>query len=389
MKMLLVNHLLDPVSGGGTAERTYQLARFMARQGVECGLLALDIGLDAQRRDALRFAQLQAVACLHPRYFLPQLSMRRVRALVRQSDIVLLCGHWTILNAMVARACRQVGRPYMFAPAGALVPFGRSQALKRIYDAVAGRALVRNAACCIAVTAAERADFMAYGVDERRVAVIPNGIDPDAYQLGAVDVQAGQPAVELGGAPYLLFLGRLNAIKGPDLLVEAFAMVAGAHSDLHLVLAGPDGGMLAQLRQAVLARGLQDRVHFPGFLGGATKVATLRAASLLVIPSRREAMSIVVLEGGICGCPVLFTDACGLDELAQRQAGSMTAVSAQELGQALQRLLADPEVRHSQSQRLQRIVLQEYTWAAQAQRHIDCARQILADCGRLPQGDAA
>lgn len=378
MRMLLVNHLLDPTIGGGTAERTYQLARFMTSQSVECTILALDIGLGPGRREAFGFAHLKTVPCLNRRYFLPWISMRRLRALVEACDIVLLSGHWTILNYLVARACQQVRRPYLFAPAGALLPFGRSLGLKRIYDVIFGRAIVRNAACWIAVTTAERADFAPYGIDGHDVVVIPNGIDPDAYRVRFDDAQAFRLATALGDTPYVLFLGRLNPIKGPDLLIEAFPMVTSNHPNIHLVMAGPDDGMLAGLKKAAEMSGLQDRIHFPGFLGGAVKAAALRGASLLVIPSRREAMSIVVLEGGICGCPVVFTDTCGLEALAQRRAGSMTAVSAVELAEAIDLLLTDSEFRRSQAERLQRIVSEEYTWNAQAHRLIAYAQQVLA-----------
>lgn len=110
-------------------------------------------------------------------------------------------------------------------------------------------------------------------------------------------------ALGLGCVPYVLFLGRLNEIKGPDLLLDAFCRIADRCAEIHLVLAGPDGRMLQRLRAKSKALGIAARVHFAGYLGGRSKVAALRGASLLAIPSRREAMSIVVLEAGVCGCP--------------------------------------------------------------------------------------
>ncbi len=379
MNVLLVNHLLDAVSGGGTAERTLQLARGMAQAGVDCTLLALDIGLTPERRDALKFARLEAVHCLNTRYFIPRLSMRRVRELVFAADIVLVSGHWTVINAMVALACRQVGRPYLFAPAGALAPFGRSLLLKRVYDIAAGQSMVRGASSCIAVTEAERADFAPYGIEAGQVPVIPNGIDPADYR-SADPLREGlafRARAGLGQARFAMFLGRLNLIKGPDLLVEAFASLSDRMPDLHLVMAGPDDGMLPALQALVLSRGLAQRVHFTGFLGGADKAAALREASLLVIPSRREAMSIVVLEGGACGCPVLFTDACGLEDIARRGAGAMVAPSAAALATEMERLLQDGSACAEMAGLLQQIVEQEYSWTAQAQRHIALAVHCL------------
>lgn len=379
MKLLLVNHLLDPVSGGGTAERTFQLARFLAAAGADCTVLTLDIGITAERRSGLGGARLVALPCRNARFFVPRVASAPIRELVAGADVVHLSGHWTLLNALVFRACRRLGKPYLFCPAGALKPFGRSLWLKRLYELAVGRRLARSAAACIAVTEAERADFVACGVDPRRVVVIPNGIDPDACRLAdaAAAIAEFRNACGVGDARFILFLGRLSEIKGPDLLLDAFVRLAPVHADVHLVLAGPDDGMQRSLEATTAAAGLTGRVHFAGYVGGHRKLAALQAATLLAIPSRREAMSMVVLEGGICACPVLFTDACGLDDLAHRNAGTMVGVSAAELAAGLATLLADVPAAQLAAARLQRIVHAEFLWPVQAQRHLALARRVL------------
>lgn len=388
MKVLLVNHLLDAVSGGGTAERTYQLARFLAAAGVDCTLLALDIGITAERRAGLGAAKLVAVPCRNERFFVPRLSRAELERLVAAADVVHLSGHWTLLNARVFAACRRLGKPYLFCPAGALKPFGRSLWLKRLYELAVGRRLARFAAACVAVTDAERADFSAYGVAAERVVVIPNGIDPDAYELAdPLAAAAGfRRELGIGNARCVLFLGRLNAIKGPDLLLEAFAALGAVAADAHLVFAGPDGGMKQRLEALARVTGIGARVHFTGFLGGAQKLAALHAATLLAIPSRREAMSIVVLEGGICACPVLFTDACGLDDLAREGAGTMVPATAPALATGLARLLGDADGARAAAARLQCIVRRDYLWEVQAQRYLALARCVLDESG-LAVGD--
>lgn len=385
MKILLVNHLLDAVTGGGTAERTYQIGRFLARAGAECTILTLDVGITAARREGLGEAKLVAVPCINERFFIPQLCSAQTSRLVAEADVVQLSGHWTLLNVLVYRACRKLGKPYLFCPAGALQPFGRSLWLKRIYDLSVGHRLTRSAAACVAVTDAERVDFVGCGVSDDRIVVIPNGIDPDAYQIERVPgaVARFRQTVGLGDARFILFLGRLNLIKGPDLLLDAFCSLNSDLPDVHLVIAGPDGGMLSQLKEIAAARGITRQVHFTGYLGSAEKLAALHAATLLAIPSRREAMSIVVLEGGICGCPVLFTDACGIDGIAHAGAGVMVPASASALAEALSRMLRDPESMRASAERLQDIVQQNYLWEVQAQRYLTLASQISGGATRL------
>lgn len=379
MKVLLVNHLLDAVKGGGTAERTYQIARFLDHGGVQCTILTLDIGDLADRRKALGNVRLVAAPCLNERFFVPLLSSADLRALVAEADIVHLSGHWTVLNARVFRACRQLGKPFLFNPAGALRPFGRSLLVKRAYNALIGRKLVAEAAMCVAITQDERADFMSFGAAYSKVRIIPNGIDPAQYELSS----ESRPKEErnftdsLHEAPFILFLGRLNSIKGPDLLLDAFAAIADKVPDHHLVLAGPDDGLLDSLQATAARRGISHRVHFPGYVGGSNKSAALRGATLLAIPSRREAMSIVVLEAGACGCPVLFTEACGLSEIGEAGAGIMVPVDSEAIAEALLKALGSPDHLNLIAKQLSRIVANEYLWQVQAARYASLCAEVL------------
>jgi glycosyltransferase involved in cell wall biosynthesis len=380
MNILNVNHLIDPESGGGTAERTVQLSRSLVAAGAGVEVLALDIGVTAARRAALVDIRITAIPCANRRYFVPRFPSPEIEAAVARADIVQLSGHWTLLNVLVWNACRRLGKPYVFCPAGALRVVGRSQWLKRLYDAVAGKAIARDAEVCIAITDDERADFIRYGVSAEKVEVISNGIDPAEYETPdpVGSDQAVRAKYGIRAAPFVLFLGRLNWIKGPDLLLEAYCRVAAATPDVHLVLAGPDGGMLTQLQDAAAASGFKERIHFPGYLSGGKKKVAIRQATLLAIPSRREAMSIVVLEAGIVCTPVLFTDTCGLADFASTGEGTMVPSTVDGLEQGLRALLADPERACAGAVRLQQRVQSDYLWTHQARRYLSLYERLLS-----------
>lgn len=384
MRVLLVNHLLDAVTGGGTSERTYQIGKFLTREGVDCTILALDIGITAERRAGLGETKLITLPCLNKRFFIPRVTPKALHRLISDVDVIHLSGHWTLLNLLVYRACRRLGKPYLFSPAGALKPFGRSLLLKRLYNRVIGHRIAQGAAMGVAITEDERADFYAHGVAFEQIVVIPNGIDPDQYQVA--DSQRAVAKLRqdagLGMQPFMLFLGRLSEIKGPDLLLEAFAEVADRFPDFRLVFAGPDDGMRASLEATASAHGLADRVLFLGFVGGQRKAILLQAAHILVIPSRREAMSIVVLEAGACQCPALFTDACGLADFAQAGAGIMVGADAQGIASGLQCALTDSELLASSADRLAAIVSAEYLWSIQAKRFAALCKRLTGEVTR-------
>jgi len=111
MRILNVNATIDPVTGGGTAERTYQLSRCFVRQGAECSVLTLDVGITDERLKGLAGVEVTALRCLVPRFFVFPLPEPRIDALVNWADVVHLTGHWTLLNAAVYRAARRAGKP--------------------------------------------------------------------------------------------------------------------------------------------------------------------------------------------------------------------------------------------------------------------------------------
>jgi glycosyltransferase involved in cell wall biosynthesis len=373
MHILNVNSYLDLKTGGGTAERTFQMSRFLARQGAQCTVLALDIGLDQARKSALAPAQVVTLACISRRFFIPYPDWRTILRLVRQADIVHLMGHWGILNACVYLALRWTGTPYVVCPAGALPVFGRSGRLKRLYNFMIGAAIIRNAAGWIAITNAERAHFPAYGIPAERVTVIPNGVSGEDFP--PVDTGEFLKRRQLPDVPFILFMGRLNLIKGPDILLQAFLEIAGRLPHYHLVFAGPDGGMLAELQRS--AAQMPGRVHFLGYVGGADKSAAYRSARLLVVPSRSEAMSIVVLESGICGTPVLMTDQCGFSDITSVHPALEVPATVAGVASGMLRLLATPELLAEVAPAWRNFVERGFAWDAIAPRYISLYRGIL------------
>lgn len=368
MRVLHVNMSLDPQSGGGTAERTVRLIGALDRAGVRCSALTVETKGSRQPRAELA-AHVTTLPCLSQRFYLPTFAPRRILDAVRDADVVHLMGHWTVLNALAYAAARRLGKPYVTCPAGALPIYGRSRTLKRSYNAAIGRRIVQEAAGHVAITAAEREAFASYGVDPGDVVVIPNGVDAPSATPQLVDAGSLHSSLGLTGEPFILFVGRLNRIKGPDLLVEAFAAAAGAVGGCHLVVAGPDEGLRPELEGLARRLGVADRVHFPGPLHGAVKDAAFRAAALLVVPSRHEAMSIVALEAGAVGTPVLLTSECGFDDV-QGRGGAVVPATAIGLEDGLRRLLADPAALAAEGERLQAFVLNRYTWQRAASDYL-------------------
>ena len=375
MRILNVNSSLGLKTGGGTAERTFQMSRFLAKQeDVKCTVLALDIELDEVRIQACAPATVVIIPCLWKRFYVPRGGWRVINQLVDEADVIHVMGHWSVLNLLVYLAIRRVNKPYVVCPAGALPIFGRSAILKRLYNFIAGRAIIQNAAAWIAVTAGEFSHFERYGIPASQVVVIPNGINEEDFPI--TDRKEFLNRYGLPDKPIVLFMGRLNPIKGPDLLLQAFIQARHQFTDAHLVFAGPDGGMLSELKQAAEQAGISEYVHFLGYISGDDKSAAYHYAKLLVVPSRQEAMSIVALEAGICGTPVLLTDQCGFGDIRLVDSRLEVPATVNGIAEGLSKLLVDETVLSQVAPEWRDFVARRYAWSEIVLEYIDLYKRV-------------
>lgn len=377
MKVLHVSDCIDPSVGGGTAERTFQLAMALQRAGEECTILCTDYGLGERRRAELKNINLIAVPTLFKRFLLPKLCFRKIQSLVRDTDLVHVTGHWSVLGAVVCFFALRLGKPYVYCSAGSLIIFGRSALLKKLYNFIIGVRIVKGASRCIAVTELECKQFVDYGIDRSKIVLLPNGIHPDHSLVPMPDNFRARYGLESNCI--LLFLGRLSPIKGPDLLLSAFAKISIMFPTCQLVFAGPDSELGPSLRSNTKANGLSHRVIFTGYLSGQDKEDALAAADLLVVPSRQEAMSLVALEAGLRGTPVLLTDQCGFDEVERVGGGLVVSVNDDALASGLQALLSDPELLARKGSNLREVVLKSYTWDGLTQNILQLYKELQSD----------
>jgi glycosyltransferase involved in cell wall biosynthesis len=199
-----------------------------------------------------------------------------------------------------------------------------------------------------------------YGVDEEKVVVVPNGVDPEYTPKGD----------RRNGAPYLLFVGALQPRKDPLVAIEALSLAPG---DLRLVLVGPDKGSEGDARRAVGRLGLDGRVDFAGHVGRDELASLYRGAQALVFPSRYEGFGLPVVEAMACGTPVVAAAAGAVPEVAGDAAVLVEPGDAVALAGGIERALADRE--RLVAAGLERA--RRYSWAETARRTLDVYRELL------------
>ncbi len=146
-----------------------------------------------------------------------------------------------------------------------------------------------------------------------KVWVIPNGVDLNKFRVMARQEARQQLGLD-EGKRYLLYVGRLVAVKGLDLLLDTFAQLVQNQNDVELVLVG-DGTERHALVQRAMTLGIRDKVHFVGAQPHERIVLWMNAGDVFCLPSHKEGLPTVLLESLACGTPVVATSVGGIPEI--------------------------------------------------------------------------
>ena len=369
MRILNVIMCLDPIAGGGAVERIYQLSKYLAMAGQECTILTTRQGWDETHVRGLGNVQVVHFPYISERYKIPIGLSGWLNSHLADFDIVHLALNWTMINAITYRYLRRMGRPYVMSAMGWLAISGRSRFFKHVYRRIYTSKMVRNAKRCIAITQREESDYLSFGVHADRIVRIPNGIDPVFFS--ANNDEAFRAHYGLDARPIILFVGRIDPVKGPDLLVRAFKRVAGSFPNHQVVIFGNDLNFLSELKTMVRNLDLENRIRLFGHIRGVELSWAYHAADLFVIPSRYDTMTIVALGAAASGTPILLTDRCDFVELQEAGGGLVVGCSVEGLENGLRQLLGDPVRLRLMGQKAKEFVVSQYQWVNVCQQFID------------------
>ena len=248
-------------------------------------------------------------------------------------------------------------------------------------------------ACSDAITAscpAEAEDLVAhYGADPARIELVPPGVIHAFFSPG--DKGGARAALGIDGdRPVLLFVGRIQPLKGLDVAVGALAQVVRHRPDALLVVvggaSGAEGGAeVARIHERIAALGLDGHVRFVQPQPHHALSTYYRAADVVVVPSRSESFGLVALEAAACGTPVVAAAVGGLRTLVVDGTTGHLVDGRDPLDHAaaIEAVLADPlaaaAMGRAAAERAAR-----FTWSTTAARlrrlYVDLTTRALVDC---------
>jgi D-inositol-3-phosphate glycosyltransferase len=256
----------------------------------------------------------------------------------------VLHAHYWLSGWVGRRVARRTGIPLVqtFHTLAALknatlAPGDRPEGMLRL---VAEAEVARDADQVLVLTCGEARLFhSSFGLSGAKLTVVPAGVDLDLFRP---DVE-GQPSTEL------LFAGRLQPLKGPDVAVRILAEVRRQRPDVTLRIVGGESGANAAatsvegLRALALELGVADAVTFEPALAQEELAQRLRSAAVVLVPSRSETFGLIALEAQACGTPVVAARVPGLEVVVGDGGTLVDGHDPVDHARAVLELLDEPE----------------------------------------------
>jgi glycosyltransferase involved in cell wall biosynthesis len=303
---------------------------------------------DTQGVDVRPFPNLSNWLAYHRQFFVPFGLASHLQAHAGEFDIAHLHACHNLPGAIASRYLARSGVPYVLMPNGTAPRIERRRVAKLVFDVSIGRHVLPRAAKLIAVSEAERTQLRAMGVDDDRIAVIPNPSDLAEF---AAPVERGRFRGKFGlDGELVMFLGKLTPRKRLDVLARAFATLDRPGARLAVV--GNDMGYGAELERLIEMLRIGDRTVLTGLLTGRDRLEALADADLVIYPSQDEIFGLVPIEAILCGTPVVVADDSGCGEVIRRVGGGQVVPqgSVAALAQAMKTVLDSPAAWRSKAE---------------------------------------
>lgn len=229
---------------------------------------------------------------------------------------------------------------------------------------------LKNSHAVIAVSEEMKAEIMEVLPEiSSKISILPNGVDIQKPKSPTPpDLLETKPNT-------LLFVGRLDRIKGIFKLIEALKNV---RSDIQLVMIG-DGPERQNLEKAIFTEGVSARVNLLGNLPNETVMAWINQCDALILPSFHETQGIVLLEANTCGKPVIASNINGIKEVVTHGYNGFLCnpYNPEHIAETINRLFSDTDLMKKMGENGRQRVVEKYDWVIIAEQTETLYKQVL------------
>ena len=337
MKILQVTPFFKPSwEAGGPPRLAYDVSRSLIKRGHEVTVYTTDgfkYRLDVEKNqpvdvDGIETYYFRNISNYLTRkmnfltpYYLPMVARKELK----KFDVIHIHEHRTLLAVVVHYYAHKYNIPYVLQPRGSAPLLGKDKQ-KILFDKLYGDNIVHDADKIIFTSPmeAERTIKTFPFIKKEQETFTPNAIDIDYFkelpEKGTFRMKYSMPEDD----KIILYLGRLNKIKGLDTLVKAFKSLQKDINNLKLVLVGPDDGYKNELLTLIGELELESDVIMTGTLDGNDKLSAYVDGDVFVLPSSYESFGNVIFESLLCSTPVIVSRNCGSADIIDTASCGLT-----------------------------------------------------------------
>jgi glycosyltransferase involved in cell wall biosynthesis len=380
-KILIISPYFAPAWGfGGPPKINYGLAKHLSRKyhvevwTTDAFKRKLRYPLAKQQLDRikiLRFKNFSNWLAWRHKIFLPLGFVQHLRQNIQKFDFVFLSDFRDWQNIFTYKFCLRHNISYGLAAYGQL-PISQESWLKknikRLYDFLWGKEMIKQAVYLFGQTQHEIQEYLKLGGQKKQCQLLPLGIDVQELRSSLIKNNFRQDYIRYISRlrlnykiepreKIILFVGRINYLKGIDLLVKAMPMMLKKIPRLRLIIIGRDDGYQQQLQKLIRKLDLSEKIIILGPLYGKDNhPAYLSADVFAFTPRHFEETSLACLEALASGRPIVTTKQAPIPFLEKYRAGFEIPFSQKLLVEKLTTILKNPKLAKEMGKNGKRLV---------------------------------
>jgi len=363
---------------GGAPQYALELSLQLVKLGIETVVITHTHSgqLEEEEIDGVKIRRVKGWVLNHPhRTFSPLLFCRCYKYILDEKfDVVHGLDFYSTMSLMVIPFARIFRIPCVLTCHTA-----RGSPFLIFWQRLIGWAFMfRRADRLIAVSRASARFSRLLGFSEKRITVVPNGVDLSCFN-GKIDAFAMREELGIGDEPLVVTALRLIKGKSPELLISAFAGVLSVVPDAKLVIAG-SGQEEDNLSRQIKGLNITNSVFMVGKLRKEKVAQLMAAADVFALPSKMESFGLTLLEASAAGLPVVCSNAGGIPEVFQDGFNGLLYPPGDDdaMAKAIIRLLQDRELAKKISANAMETA-GRFTWERTAEQTLRVYKEVLQE----------
>ncbi|MDO5851625.1 MAG: glycosyltransferase [Methanobacteriaceae archaeon] len=294
---------------GGDVNVCYNISKQLAKKGHKITILTTTLDYNPENTNTIPNLEMITIPYLfNLSLFIYSPKMKNwIKKHIKEYDIIHLHEFRSYQNNIITKQAQKEKIPYILQPHASTPQHINKKYLKQIYDKIYGNKIIQNATKTIAVSKSEEYYDNQFG--SKDTLLLYNGMNIKEYE----NILHGFKKQFNITKPYLLYLGRLDKLKGIDIIIKSYKQVQKQYPDYKLVIAGKINSYKEKLDKIIIDEKInKENIIFTDYLTETQKKQAYNEAELFLNPVKyMGGVSITTLESILANTPVIATKESG------------------------------------------------------------------------------